>query len=894
MVIDSIVGKPLRMASVSLLNGADSSYVQSTITNGDGQFLLKNIRPGSFRILITFIGYRNVSRQVTLPENNTVNIGTIRMTEQTNTLNEVVIKQERSPITVKQDTVEFNAGSFKTQPNAQVEELLSKLPGMEVSRDGSIRSNGQPVTKVLVDGKPFFGNDPKMATRNLPADIVDKVQVYDQSSDQSQFSGMDDGNRERTINITIKKDKGKGYFGQNALGAGKSADGSATRYLGKLNVNRFNNRNNGPGQQISLIGQANNLNQQNFTLGDLSNPGGGPAGAATSDGNNNAPTNIIEVKAAGLNYRSEGSRLKWGKRAEMAASYFLNRAITTTDQQSRRENILPQNPFVTEQHNYSKNRQTTHRFNGRFDIPLDSLTSIRFSPNIAWQTSGYFGKMISRSYRITGDSINSGNTKNSSSGNNLTGSNNMLLMRKFQREGRSVSLNVNSQLINGETDILNQSTNVLYDSSAASPETLNRLDQRSQQESYSFQNTARLSFTEPISLSKKLGFSYTFSRNQSRGNRLTSDFNEPTGLYDLENQTLSNRFSSFFSTHQLGTAFQGNRLRYSYTIGLDVQRSELAVRNLSAVSKTNRHYTHLLPNALFSFTFPGSKTLKIQFRSRLAAPSVGQLQPVADNTNPLNIRVGNTSLQPEYYNSGNLTFNGSSASGSRSFFFYTNLNQSDNRINSSSSISSEGIQTTKPINTKGYLAISSFLSIGRKIRPLNLTMNLMTNGSFTKSTGLINDRSNISRNIVIAQGIRLQSAYNGQLDYGAQAMISYQTTTYSLLSRQNSTFWSQYATADLHWRLPLNFVLTSELTYNATSGRSAGYNQKFTLLNAALSWQFPKTRQAEIRLQAFDLLNQNRSLVRNTGDSYIEDVHSQVLKRYFLISFIYNLRKFGV
>ncbi|GLU52652.1 collagen-binding protein [Dyadobacter frigoris] len=882
------------MASVSLLTGADSSYVQSTITNGDGQFLLKNIRSGSFRVLITFIGYRNISRPVVVVENAQVDIGTIRMTEQTNTLNEVVIKQERAPITVKQDTVEFNAGSFKTQPNAQVEELLSKLPGMEVSRDGSIKSNGQPVVKVLVDGKPFFGNDPKMATRNLPADIVDKVQVYDQSSDQSQFSGMDDGNRERTINITIKKDKGKGYFGQNAAGAGRSADGSATRYLGKLNVNRFNNRNNGPGQQISLIGQANNLNQQNFTLGDLPTPGGGPAGAVTSGSSNNSPTNIIEIKAAGLNYRNEGSRLKWGKRPEMAASYFVNQAVTTTDQQSRRENILPKNAFITDQNNYSKNNQTTHRFNGRFDIPLDSMTSIRFTPNLSWQTSAYSGKINSRSYRMTGDSINSGNTKTGSTANNLTGYNNILLMRKFQREGRSLSLNINSQLSNGETDILNQSTNTLYDSSTVNPANVNWLDQLSDQDSHSFQNTAKLSFTELLSLSKKLGFTYTLSKNRNRSNRFAFDFNELTGLYDQENQALSNRSSSSFNTHQLGTVFQTNRLRYSYTIGFDVQRSELDVNNLSASSKANKYYTHLLPNALFSFTFPGSKTLKLQYRSRLTAPSISQLQPVADNTNPLNIRIGNTSLRPEYYNSVNLTFNESSVSGSKSIFFYTNLNQSENRINSSASISSEGIQTTKPVNTKGYLAVSSFLSIGRKIHPPNLTLNLMTNGSFTKSASLVNDRSNISKNIVLGQGIRLQSAYNGRFDYGAQAIISYQTATYTLLSQQNTAFWSQYATADLHWRLPLNFVLTSELTYNATSGRSAGYNQKFTLWNSALSWQFQKTKQAEIRLQAFDLFNQNRSLVRNTGDSYIEDVHSQVLKRYFLISFVYNLRKFGV
>jgi hypothetical protein len=258
VAVDSVSGRPLRTASVSLLRARDSAYVMGTITDGDGRFRLRNVSTGSYRILVTFVGYRNASRRVTVTGQTPVlAVDSIRLSEQVNVLNEVVIQQERAPVSVKGDTLEFNANSFKTQPNAVVEDLLRKLPGVEVSRDGTIKAQGQTVNRVLVDGKPFFGNDAKIATRNLNADIVDKVQLYDQQSDQSQFSGMDDGNRERTINLTIKRDKRKGYFGQNALGAGTDS-----RYQGRLNLNRFNN-----GRQLSLIGQANNINQQNFTLG---------------------------------------------------------------------------------------------------------------------------------------------------------------------------------------------------------------------------------------------------------------------------------------------------------------------------------------------------------------------------------------------------------------------------------------------------------------------------------------------------------------------------------------------------------------------------------------------------------------------------------------------------
>ncbi|GAB4007870.1 TonB-dependent receptor [Spirosoma migulaei] len=879
-VVDSVSGKPLRLASVSLLTDQDSTYIDATITNGDGQFRLRNVGTGRFRLLVTFLGYRNASSQVIVGRETSVDVGVLRMTEQANTLSEVVVKQERAPVAVKGDTVEFNAGSFKTQPNAQVEELLRKLPGVEVARDGTIKAQGQAVSRVLVDGKPFFGNDPKMATRNLPADIVDKVQLYDQSSDQSQFSGIDDGNRERTINLTIKRDKRKGYFGQNSVGAGTDA-----RYQSRLNVNRFNN-----GRQLSLIGQANNLNQQNFTLGGgaggpviVGGPGGPEPGA------NQSPTNIIEIKAGGLNYRD-----KLGKRAELSSSYFINQAITTTDQQSRRENVLPDRSFLTDQHNYSQNRQTTHRFNARLDWQLDSMTSLRITPNVSWQTTGYDSRTTSRSYLPAGQSLNDGDTRYGSTGDGLNGYNNLLLMRKFRREGRTLSANLNTVLTNGMTNALNQSTNLFYDSTGTNPLTTTRLNQRNRQNSYALQNTLTLSFTEPLSLTQKLELRYAYATNRNRAERDVVDANDVNGQYDRPNAALSNHFGSLFATHRLGSTLQTRRLRYSYALGFDLQQSELRVDNRSVDTTNSRRYLNLMPNALFSYTFSRNRSLRLQYRTRLSPPSITQLQPVVDNTNPLNIRLGNPALRPEYYNNLTLTFNGSSGMGGKSLFLFASLNHSDNRISTMTTVNSAGVQTTQPINTGGYLSANGSLSIGRTLQPSKLGISLMTNASFTRAVSLINDQSNESRNVSLGQGFRLQSAYNGKVDYGISGTVSYQTATYSLLSKQNTAYWSQYATADVHWQLPFNFVLTSDLTYTATTGRAAGYNQQFTLWNAALAWQFLKAKQGEFRVQGFDLLNQNRSVIRNTGDSYVEDVQSRVLTRYFLVSFVYNLRKFGV
>lgn len=891
MVLDSASRKPLRMASVSLLHARDSAYVTATTTGGDGDFHFRKVASGSYRLLVTFMGYKNISLPVTVSRDAPADVGTLLMTEQGTQLNEVVIRQEAAPVTIKQDTVEFNAGSFKTQPNAQVEELLRKLPGVEVARDGSIKANGQAVNKVLVDGKPFFGNDPKMATRNLPADIVDKVQMYDQSSDQSQFSGVDDGDRERTINITIKKDKGKGYFGQNALGAGPSAGEQSARYEAKLNVNRFNNHNGGPNRQISLIGQASNLNQQNFTMGEggggpqlIGQPGGGDGPAA--------PSNITEVAALGANYRTESNTVKWGKRSEMAASYFANRAVTTTDQQSHRENILPGQSFLTDQHNYSKNTTLTHRLNGRFDLPIDSLTSLRLTPNVGFQTKDFLSQNSSYSYRSPTDSLNKGLTRYDLSGNSLNGYNNLLFMRKFKKEGRSLSANLNTVLTRGNTTAYNRSANTFFDTLTTEPR--QRIDQRNAQNQFALQNTMNVSFTEPISFTQKLELRYAYSNNFGKLLRNVADKSEETDQYDRPDVSLSRNFANTFETNRLGATFQTRRLRYTLALGADAQLASLRPVDRSSDVGYRSRYAYFMPNALFSYTFPGNKNLRLQYRTRVVSPGITQLIPIADNSNPLNISVGNPALRPEYYHNVTLTFSTSSRGGSDNLFVFSSFNQSNNRIGVSTRTDGSGAQITTPINTGGFMSGNGFVAVSKKIEPLHLSVNLSTQGSIARNTNRINDLENVTTSSSIGPGIRLQSDYNGRIDYGLSARITYQQARYSLLSQQNMQFWSQYATGDVHWQLPGNLVIASDLTYTGNTGRAEGYNQRFLLWNASIAKQFLRTRQAEVRLQVFDLLNQNRSLIRNTGDAYIEDVRSRVLKRYFLISLVYNLRKFGV
>ncbi|GAA4395759.1 TonB-dependent receptor [Nibrella viscosa] len=908
-VVDSTTGKVLREATVSLLTARDSAYVTFLITDGDGAFTLKNIQEGEYRLLITFVGYQNFSKHVTItPAQLIVDLGTVQMVVAALTLNEVTIKQERAPIAVKQDTLEFNAGSFKTQPNAQVEELLKKLPGVEVSRDGTIKAQGQQVNRVLVDGKPFFGDDPKMATRNLPADIIDKVQLYDQQSDQAAFSGIDDGNREKTINLTTKRDKRKGYFGQNSAGVG--TDG---RYLGRLNVNRFNN-----GRQISVIGLGNNLNQQGFTMQDMFNFGGGglgnqsggfggpgngngpggaggqvimgPGGRGGGSGGfgNNTPNNIVESLGGGINYRDA-----WGKRAEVAMSYFANQTTTTTEQQSRRENILPEASFTNDQSNTSRNRNRNHRFNMRLDYKLDSLTTLRFTPNLSWQTSKYNSLSSQRAMTMAGRPLNSNETDYRSNGDGVSGFSNLLLMRKFRREGRTFSANLNTILNDQSILGLNQATNRFFGPDSVNAR-VNRLNQQSRQQTDLMNNTLTLSYTEPLSLSRKLEFRYTYAANSNQADRSVTDYNEVTRQYDRFNPLLSNQFASAFAAHRGGVTFQNRRLRYSYGIGVEVQEADLRVDNRSIDSLLNRQFVNVLPNAMFTYNFGRNRNLRINYRSRINAPSVSQLQPVPDNTNPLNIRLGNPSLKPEYINTVMMMFNSFSTSGSRSLFAALNVNQIDNRIVNATTFTNVGAQTTKPVNADGFYAVNGFMAVGRRLNNLKVNINWNTNVGLNRGVSFVNNQSNYSRNWILGQGLSANSSFNGKFEFNVSGNINYQTAAYSLQSSQNTEFFTKTLEADIYYQLPFRLVLITDVTYLNNSGRSAGYNQNFALWNVALARQFFKGKQGELRLQVYDLLNQNRSLVRNVTETYIEDVQSRVLKRYFLLSFTYNLRKFGI
>ncbi|MCC2546477.1 outer membrane beta-barrel protein [Hymenobacter sp. BT175] len=903
MVLDSTSGQPLREASVSLLAAKDSTYLSFTITDGDGRFTLRNVAPGRYQLLLTFLGYpsRRLPVQISQP-GQPLDLGTLRLLARTNMLGEVKVVEEKAPVSMRGDTLAFNANAFKTQPNAAVETMLKKLPGVEVDRDGTIRAQGREVNRVLVDGKPFFGDDPRMATRNLPANIIDQVQLYDQQSDQAAFSGIDDGNRQRTINLVTKRDKRKGYFGAN--GGGIGTDG---RYSARLGVNRFNN-----GRQISALGMANNVNQLGFSDGSGgtdtgfgAGPGGpvGRGGAilmagggriSTGQGGSSQPASITESAAGGLNYRDA-----WGKRTEVATSYLASRATEATEQQLHRVGgAAPGNPagqeaqaLVTDQDATGRVRTDAHRFNLRLDYRLDTLTTLRFTPFASWQNAGTSRENRQQSM-LGARLLNMGQNRYAADGTTGAGSGNLLLLRKFGRQGRTFSANLTAGFNDQSTNAISLAENTRYGVGGVGR--TEQLNQRLDQQNGADNRSLNLSYAEPLSLTTKVEAHYGFASNLGRSNRAVTDFSVGSGQYDQPNAQLSNQFSSDFQTHRGGLTVQNRRLRYTYSLGLDAQQSELGVANQTADTTMTRRYVYLLPNALLTFTAPGGRNFRLDYRPRVQAPAASQLQPVADYTNPLNIQAGNPNLRPEYVHTLTATYNQFNAVNNRSVFLLLNGTRIEDRIVGATTFDPSGAQTTRPVNADGYAALNGFLSLGQRWAARKLNLNLTTNGNYSRSPGFVNGLANEARTWSVGQGVSLNSSFNEKLELGLSANLTYRRARYALLPGQNTDFFTQTLTADLYYHLTDRLVLTTDFWYRANPGGAAGYGEGVALWNAGITQQLFRNKQGELKLQLNDVLNQNQSLVRNVTDTYVEDVRSRVLTRYLLLSFTYNLRHFGV
>lgn len=896
-LVDKQSRQPLQQASVSLHSLKDSSVLELVLTDQKGVFFISPVAKGSYRLQISYLGYKNLYYPITISEQQPLqNLGTLQMEKQEVSLNEVVIKQQVPPVALKKDTLEFDAGAFKVRENAVVEDLLKKLPGVTVDKDGTVTAQGETVQKVLVDGKPFFSDDPKIALQNLPADIVDKIQLLDKKSDQAEFSKIDDGNTQKAINLTIKKDKKKGVFGRISAGTGNHE-----RFANNVSLNQFKND-----QQLSFIGSANNVNNLGFTFQDIMNfNGGGGRGGGNRAGSGNyqvsitpgainlnglsiggGGSGITTTYSGGLNYRDT-----WTKNLKVNGSYFYNNINTSLQQLSSRQYFLKDTSYFYDQNTRSARNNDNHRFNFNMEYEIDSMNSLIFTPTISYTHSTYESNSTYRSLTNGKAPVNSGGNNYYTDLISPTLSANLLYRHRFSKPGRTFSANVYGSYTQSNSKGTQQSINQFFKPNNAS--FADTLQQENMQQSEGKTVTSRLTYTEPVSGSRFLEFTYANSWNFNASDKSTYDYNKATGQYDLLNKRYSNSFENTYLSNQAGINLRTQKPKYEYTLGLNVQQNNLTSYSVTKDTTFKQQTVNFYPVAFFNYTFSRNKRLRFIYRGNTRQPSLSQLQPVPDNSNPLNVKLGNPDLKPEFSNNLTLNYNTFNFASFKSFFAFVNFSTTNNKIVNASTLNSFGQQTSKSVNTNGTYNLNGFLSFGWPLKKNRSNINSNTNFSLGKEVSFINGAENFTHSFSAKQGVSINYNYKELFDISTGGYLNYNMANYSLQPNLNTNYYSYNYSLDLNVNLPKGFIIGSDFNYTKNTGRSEGYNTSIAMLNTFLSKSVFKSQAGVIKLQVYDLLNQNKNVIRNIADNYIEDVKTNVLTRYFLLSFAYHLNKFA-
>ncbi len=899
--------------SVVLKDGNDTSQKTGLgdVTDVSGNFNITGVSPGKYLLHIEYLGYRSQNKMLTVTDRDFF-VGTLAMKASTNELKGVTVAGKQIRAEQNGDTTSFHADAFKVNPDATAEDLINKMPGVSSDNTG-VKVNGEAVQQVYVDGKPFFGTDPTLGVRNLPAEIVDKVEVFDQLSDQSLFTGFDDGNSQKTMNFVTKRDKREGEFGK--IYGGYGTDGT---FLGGESFNSFQGD-----RRISIIELSNNINQQNFSSQDLlgvsgsGGGGGGRGGGAFGGGGGGGgggasnfltgqQSGITTTHSAGINYSDQ-----WGKKIKVTASYFFNYTDNVNNTQTTRNYTFPTDVAADSnqvglynEKDINQAKNFNNRFNVRFEYTIDSANSLIITPNLSLQENYATSTQVDTSFSLLNMMLSNAGTMSIANSAGYTFSNNILFRHKMHKTGRTISLNVGTSLNEKTGDGVNNTLSESVDS--LNQYIPNQLYQRYTLYNNSNTISSNLTYTEPLSKKSQLMFNYNPSVTNSRSTKATDTLNNLVpSEYDFS-PSLSNVYSSIYTTQRGGVSYRIGNKNLSFMIGANYQYAELDGSQVypsdTMIKKT---FSNVLPIAFFNYKFKNGKNLRIMYRTNISPPGITQLQNVVNISNPLQLSTGNENLKQDYEQTFLVRYGSTRGKSQHNFFLYAYGNYINNYIGNATYTSlrdstiadgiilKRGAQLTAPVNLNYYSNNKIFVTYGIPADFIKSNLNLTGGLNYTHTPGLIDSVADYSNDLVPSAGIVISSNISQNLDFTLSYTGTYNFVKNSLQGQANNNYYNHTASFKINWIFLKGFVFNTNIThsYYSTLSSSSG-NIDFLLWNAYVGYKFFKNRSLEARLSAFDILKQNKSITRTVGANYVENDLTNVLQQYFMFQLTYTLRHF--
>ena len=878
-VVEQGSDTPIEQATVRLLNVKDSAMVRGVVSARNGSFTLKNVKKGSYLLHITFIGYDPLYQPLQITgKKNPVNVGKLELSDGAIELGEAVVIGKAPEVTVRNDTVEYNADSYKVTEGSVLEDLLKKMPGVEVDSEGKITVNGKEVKKVMVDGKEFFSDDPKVASKNLPAKMIDKLQVLDKKSDMAQMTGFDDGEEETVINLTVKPGMKQGWFG-NAYGG----YGSKDRYEGNAMVNRFVNND-----QITFMGGANNTNNMGFS--DLaSTMFSGMGGGGGRRGGFGAGSGITSSGNAGLNFSKEFKPDKLTLGGNTRYSHSDNDARSKSD----RQNILPgDSSSYDNSEAMSRTKSDNFGVDFRLEWKPDTMTQLIFRPSFSLSHSMNDNFSDATTLDNERDTVNTNKSSNYSESNGYNLNASIDFSRKLNNKGRVFSATLSGGNSDSYSDGMNRSDIVYFNQTDALKNSI--IDQRSRYDNKGFNYRTYVSWVEPIGHNNFIQATYSISQRKQEA--LKNVYNQDAdGIYNVLDSAYSQSYRNNFISQRASLSFKSQRAKFNYTIGLNLDPSYSSSENFvgdTTLSKITRKVVNLSPMAQFNYMFDKRTNLRIMYNGRTSQPSMTQLQPVADISDPTNITIGNPDLNPRYTNNVFIRFQQFTPEKQRAFMIMANGSYIINDIVSYTSYNQEtGVKTTTYKNVNGNYSGNVRMMLNTPLKNKKFSINSMTMASFANSNGYINEEKNTNRNLILSErgGIDFRSSY---LDLGVNGNIRYNATSNSLQKENNQNTFNYGAGGYTTIYLPLNFKIESDVNWSTNSGYGDGFKQNEVLWNASASKSFLKNNQGTLRFKIYDILQQRSNISRSVTASYIQDSEYNTLGSYFMVHFIYRFSIF--